>query len=82
MLSLPYTELVLSLLLTVTKNRPRILICSCLLIVQGMAYRPTICRFICSIGGFKCENFKLVDDIPVGEQFIIGCSEDLEKHMK
>lgn len=37
LLSLPDTELVVSLLLTVTINRPRTLTRSCLLIVQGVA---------------------------------------------
>lgn len=40
LLSLPHSELVVSLLLTVTINLPRTLICSCILIVQGVAYRP------------------------------------------
>lgn len=40
LLSLPHSELVVSLLLTVTTNLPQTLICSCILIIQGVAYRP------------------------------------------
>lgn len=56
LLSLPHSELVVSLLLTVTTNLPQMYTyCTgC-----GLSAN-TFCRFICSIGGFKGENLSLL----------------------